>query len=195
VEPHRLALGERQRAVPPAGRRHLALRPGWRPQASLGRGHLRRAAGRREIRARQYHQHWAVPVIGGARDPRRETAADRQGRYRQECRGFCATDPGGARAATPARGDLHLIAVRPRSRVQHLRPAGRLRVSAALGARLSAELSRTRHLAARPVDAVRGDGAADLARHRRSLSPVHRGGRQRQALPRRSRTGGRSRDR
>ena len=150
VEPYRLALEERQCAVPPAGRRHLALRPGRWPQAPAGRRHLRRPAGRREIRACQYDQHRALPLLGGARHPGREIAADRQGRHRQECGRFCPADPGGTRAATPARSDPHLIAVRPRLRVQHLRPAGRLRVSAAPGARLSAELSGTRYLAARP---------------------------------------------
>ena len=93
--------------------------------------HLRRTAGLRQIGARQHDQHRPVPQLGGAGRRRREVAADRQGRYRQECRGLRPADPGGARAAAPARGDLHVVAVRPRSRIQHLRPAGRLRISAA----------------------------------------------------------------
>ena len=50
------------------------------------------------------------PAVMGTQ--RRETAADRQGRYRQIGRGLRQADPGGARPAAQARGDLHLAAVR-----------------------------------------------------------------------------------
>ena len=43
LEPHGVALGGGQRAVPPAGRRHLALRSRGRPQAAAGGRHLRGA--------------------------------------------------------------------------------------------------------------------------------------------------------
>ena len=51
-----------------------------------------------------------------------------------------------------------------------------------LETRLPAELSGAGDAAARPVDAVRGHGAADLAGHRRGLPALHRDRRRRQAL-------------
>ena len=97
--------------------------------------------------------------------------------------GFVRLDPGGARAATQAGSHLHLAADRPWLRVQPVRSAGRLRAPAAAGKGLPAELPRLGDAAARPIDAVRGDDAAHLHRHRRSLPALHRGRRRRQALP------------
>ena len=124
-----------------------------------------------------------------------QTAADRQGGHRQVGRGLRAADAGGARPATPSGGDLRLLAVRSRLRVQHIRPAGGLRVSAAAGARLPAKLPAARDPAARRVKAVRGHGAADRAGDRRGLPALHRSRRGRQALSSRRRAGGGSGDR
>jgi len=183
VEPHRLALGERQRAVPPAGGRHLALRPRRRPQAPAGRVLANTInIGLCLSSAVLGTQGAKLPLIGKA-------------------------DIGKS-----AEGFVRLIqeALGPRRRHEAIFtslqfvPGHEFNIfDLQAGCEYPLPLERAflqnflalAYLAARPVDTVRGNGAADLARHRRGLSPVYRGGRQRQALSRRGRTGGRRSDR
>ena len=167
---------QRQRAVPPAGRRHLALRSGRRTQAPAGAStsSSHRPATGKSVLANTINIGLCLSsaVLG---TQRRQAAADRQGRYRHS---RPKASFGSSRRRSVRSGEHEAIFISLQFAPGYEFNIFDLQVGCEYPLPLEkAFLQNFLALATLPPDqthALRGHGAADLAGHRRGLPALHR---------------------